>query len=426
MLGESLRVPFRADDWIGTILVGSVLTLLVGLVAILWLVVLALSPPVAGLFVPLVALPSLVLRGYLIGVVRSGIRGEPAVDSFVRWGRLVRDGTRSVLISAIYLLPAAVLCGLALGGGIATVVEPDGFEGALQAIAALVILFGGFGLLIYGLVYLYVRPAARAVFAATGSVRAALDVRRVVRLSVTADYITGWLIGMGVLVVGPILLVPLLLVSLAFGVISPGVAFVGVLSTILLGIGTVFVCRISAAYATGRGSAMGVVELYPTARIHTADGSVTVQPTEPHDDRSTVEPPVAVQTGRTVDMDTKAAVSASSSADHTEAAASDDGKPDDLSEEPDQDGPPEAANRDEPPEAANRDEPPEEIDEGLSELPVQPHTNADSADEKLADAEDLTEAEDSEEPAADEADEAEKHDDEPTADEFIWGPDDVE
>ena len=426
MLGESLRVPFRADDWIGTILVGSTLTLLVGLVVTGWAVVLLVSPPVGGLVVPLVALPSLVLRGYLVSVVRSGLGGDRTVDSFVAWGRLARDGTRSAFISAMYLLPAALLAGLALGGGVATAVDPDGFDGAVQALAAVVILFAGFGALLYGLVYLYVRPAARAVFASTGSVRAALGVRRVLGVSASGEYITGWLIGMGVLVVGPILLVPLLLVSLAFGVISPGVAFVGVLSTILLGIGTVFVCRVAAAYATGRGSAVGVIDLYPTARIQTADGSVTVQPTEPHDDRSTVEPPVAVQTGRTVDMDTKAAVSASSSADHTEAEASDDGKPDDLPEEPDRDGPPEEANRDEPPEAANRDEPPEEIDEGLSELPVQPHTNADSADEKLADAEDLTEAEDSEEPAADEADEAEKHDDEPTADEFIWGPDDVE
>jgi len=300
MLGESLRAPFRADDWIGTILVGSVLTLLVGVVGVLWVLLLIVSPPVGGAVVPLVALPSLVLRGYLVGAVRSGIRQEPTVDSFVDWGLLVRDGTRSTLISAIYLIPAAALCGLALGGGIATVVDPDGFDGAIQAIAAVVILIGGFGLLIYGLVYLYIRPAARAVFAATGSVQTALDVRRVVRLSVTAEYISGWLIGMGILVVGPTLLVPLFPISLAFGVISPGVALVGVLSTLLFGIITLFVCRVSAAYATGRGSAAGVAALLtaverldePTA-LNAASSSSPPPPRPP-------EASVAVQTGRTV------------------------------------------------------------------------------------------------------------------------------
>jgi len=312
MLSESLRVPFRADDWIGTILVGSVLTLLSWILAVVWLVVMgtvlnsvfflgwmlvaALAPLIGVLSGLLFFLPSLVLRGYLLGVVRSGIRGESTVESFVGWGSLVRDGMRSTLISAIYLIPAAALCGLALGGGVATAVDPEGFEGVVQAIAALVILFGGFGLLIYGLVYLYVRPAARAVFASTGSVRAALDVRRVGRLSITGDYITGWLIGMGILVVGPTLLVPLLAVSLAFGVISPPVAFVGVLSTILLGIVMVFYCRVSAAYATGRGSAEGLATLYPDAIAEPAEP----QPTAPQTQTQPTEASAAIQTGRTV------------------------------------------------------------------------------------------------------------------------------
>jgi len=301
MLGESLRAPFRADDWIGTILVGSVLTLLVGVVGVLWVVLLIVSPPVGGAVVPLVALPSLVLRGYLIGAVRSGIRKESTVDSFVNWGLLVRDGTRSTLISAIYLIPGAVLCGLALGGGIATVVDPDGFDGVIQAVTTLVILIGGFGLLIYGLVYLYIRPAARAVFAATGSVRAALDVRRVVRLSVTAEYISGWLIGMGILVVGPTLLVLLFPISIAVGVISPGVALVGVLWTILFGIVTVFICRVSAAYATGRGSTTGVAALLTA--VERLD-ELTVRSAASNSPPPISRPPevsAAVQTGRTVD-----------------------------------------------------------------------------------------------------------------------------
>jgi len=314
MLGESLRVPFRADDWIGTILVGSVLTLLSGLLVLGWLVVMAVLvsmamqadriavavlAPLGGIVVGLLLfLPSLVLRGYLIGVVRSGIRGEPTVESFVGWGSLVGDGTRSTLLSAIYLVPAAVLLGLAVGGAVATAVEPEGFEGALQAIAALLILVGGFGLLFYALVYLYLRPAARAVFASTGAVRAALDVRRVGRLSASADYITGWLIGMGILVVGPTLLLPLFLISLAVAVVSPPLAFIGVLSTVLLGIGTVFLCRVSAAHATGQGSAEGLTELYPDAVVEPTDKKP--EPTVSLLETTPSEVSAAVQTGRTV------------------------------------------------------------------------------------------------------------------------------
>lgn len=298
MLSESLRAPFRADDWIGTILVGSVLTLLVGLVVGGWLVVLLVSPPVGGLLVALVALPSLVLRGYLIGVVRSGLCDQSAVDSFVNWGRLVRDGTQSAFISVCYLLPAALLCGLALGGAIATVVDPDGFEGPLQGLAAVVILVGGFGMLSYGLVYLYIRPAARAVFASTGSVRAALDVRRVVRLSVTADYITGWLVAMGILVVGPLFVSPLFFVSLAVAAVSPPLALVGVLSTFLLSIGVLFVCRVSAAWATGRGSATHLIAVGLLADPADTDGSP--QSASTATERS--EASAAVQTGRTVPL----------------------------------------------------------------------------------------------------------------------------
>ena len=298
MLGESLRVPFRADDWIGTILVGSTLTLLVGLVVTGWAVVLLISPPVGGLVVPLVALPSLVLRGYLVSVVRSGLGGDRTVDSFVAWGRLARDGTRSAFISAMYLLPAALLAGLALGGGVATAIDPEGFDGAVQALAAVVILFGGFGALLYGLVYLYVRPAARAVFASTGSVRAALGVRRVLGVSASGEYITGWLIGMGVLVVGPLVVVPLLILSLAVGIISPPLAFVGVLSTFLFGIGLLFVCRVSAAWATGRGS-----PVYLIAEGRAADSTDSAGPSSSSSEATATtcqEAPAAVQTGRTV------------------------------------------------------------------------------------------------------------------------------
>jgi len=317
MLSESLRVPYRADDTIGTILVGSVLTLLSGLCVLLWagLLVSALpfEPTLRNLVVALVAgttatvvafLPSLVIRGYLLSIVEAGIHDEPNASSFVQWGSLVRAGWKSTLVSAFYFLPGAVFCGLVVGGLAATVISPPGFEGAVQALTAIGILIAGFGLLGYGLVYLYVRPAARAVFAVTGSLRSAVGVRRVLRLAATPQYLSGWLIAMGLLVVGPTISVPLLVIAGLVGVLSPVLAVVLTLATILLSICLLFVSRVSAAWVTGRGAADGISELYSITLIMATDKRAVVATTKADSlsdtDRSQLAPP-PVQTGRTVD-----------------------------------------------------------------------------------------------------------------------------
>ncbi|MFW6321837.1 MAG: DUF4013 domain-containing protein, partial [Halohasta sp.] len=266
MLSESLRVAFRADDAVGTILVGSALTLVTWLLLAGWAVALAVSYPLAAVLTVVVALPSLVVRGYLLSVVEASIGDAESVPSFVRWGSLARTGWQSALISAVYALPGAVLCGLALGGIAATVASPSGYEEATRALAAVLVFISGFGLLGFGLVYLYVRPAARAVFAATGSLRAALDVRRALRLASSADYLTGWLIAMGLLVIGPSLLFPAAFVIAIVGVFSPSLAVVMTLATFLVGIGLLFVFRVSAAWATGRGAVDGLGRL-PTVTL---------------------------------------------------------------------------------------------------------------------------------------------------------------
>ena len=305
MLSESLRVPYRTDDALGTILVGSVLTLLTAVLLAVWTVLLAVWPPVGLALTPVVALPSLVMRGYLLRVVYNGIGGTSTLSSFVRWGALVRAGSKSALLSAIYFLPGAVLCGLAVGGGVATAVSPQGFDETAQALTGVLILIAGFGLLMYGLVYLYVRPAARAVLAATGSVRAALGLRRVGRLAATGDYLTGWLIAMGVLAVGPAILVPLLVIAGIVGFVSPVVALLIVLATLLLGVGSAFVFRVSAAWSTGQGAASGLETLYPEAvgaALVTDEVEIvgSSEQATPKIDGGSAEVDPLVQTGRTV------------------------------------------------------------------------------------------------------------------------------
>ena len=305
MLGESLRVPYRADDAFGTIVVGSVLTVLTGLLVAVWLVLVAVWPPVGLAVTPVVALPSLVMRGYLLRVVDGGIRDESTVASFVRWGALIRDGSKSTLVSAFYFVPGAVLCGLAVGGGVATALSPPGFDETAQALTGVLILIAGFGLLLYGLVYLYVRPAARAVFAATGSLRAALGVRQVLRLAASGDYLTGWLLAMGLLAVGPTLLVPPLVIAAVVWVVSPVVSLLIILATLLGGVVLTFVFRVSAAWSTGRGAATGIKRLYPAAiepDSATDETGVGDKRATPEIDGGSAEVDARVQTGRTVEV----------------------------------------------------------------------------------------------------------------------------
>ena len=255
MLSEALRVPFRAADATGTLLVGTVLTGTTAIATVGWIALLTVDPWLGAAATPIVFLLGLVVRGYLVGVVAAGIDDRSVAPSFVRWGSLFRDGVRSVAVSVVYALPAAVCLGLAAGAGVATVLDPPGFGGVPQVLAALAILIGGFGLLCYLLVYLYLRPAARAVLAATGSVRAAIDPRRLLRVSLSGSYLNGWLIAMGLLTVGPLLVTPLVVLSALAGLYDVALGAIGGLLTLAIGVVLVFWLRISAAWVTGRGAA---------------------------------------------------------------------------------------------------------------------------------------------------------------------------
>lgn len=300
MLSEALRVPARGTDATGTLLVGTVLTGATAIAVVGWIALLAVDLRFGAAATPVVFLLGLVVRGYLVRVVAAGINDRSVAPSFVRWGSLLRDGVRSVFVSVVYALPAAVCLGLAAGAGVATVVDPPGFAGALQVLAAVAILIGGFGLLCYLLVYLYLRPAARAVLAATGSVRAAINPRRLISVSLSGPYLTGWLIAMGLLTGGPLLVTPLVVLSGLAGLYDEALAAIGGLLTLGVGVILVFWLRMSVAWVTGRGA--GPALAAETASVIAPSGppgsSETATVTTP--DRPT-EPPATVQVGRGVD-----------------------------------------------------------------------------------------------------------------------------
>jgi len=307
MLNEALRVPYRAVDTTGTLLVGAVLTGLTVVAAVGWFALLAVELLIGAAVTPIIFLLSLVVRGYLVRVVAAGISERFDAPSFVRWGSLLRTGAQSTFISAIYALPAAACAGLAGGAGAVTIIDPPGFDGIPQVLAAVAILIGGFGLLLYGLVYLYLRPAARAVLAATGSLLAAINPRRVVSVSMAGPYLAGWLIAVGLLTTGPLLVTPLLVVSVLAGRYDIALGAIGGLLTLLVTVVLLFSLRMSAAWATGRGAADA---LRPDSAIGIAVDALPDTPTVVETDipNRPTEAPAAVQVGREVAAATGGAV----------------------------------------------------------------------------------------------------------------------
>ncbi len=250
MLQGALATPVRSADAAGTLVVGSVLTFLAWVVTPVWLVIVAFVPPVA-LAAPLALAPAFVARGYFIRVVSRGIETEntEGAPPFVRWGGLYRDGVKSVLLTAGYLLPLiVVLGGVALAGvlvesgrvDLALVADPVlGGGWADPAVATPVVGVGG-GLVflstaVYLLVFMYLRPAALSTFAATGRLRDAFRPSLVVPVARSGEYAVGWTLAVLVLITGYTFAIPLV--------------------PFLIGIGLVFATRVVAHTLYGRGAA---------------------------------------------------------------------------------------------------------------------------------------------------------------------------
>ena len=301
MLRGALATPTRSADAAGTIVVGTVLTLLAWTVAPVWLVVTLLFPP-AVLAAPVALAPALVARGYYLRVVAGGIETGNAdgAPPFVAWGRLYREGLKSALLTIGYLLPLAVaLVAVGVAGAFleAGFVDPEPLlepvaadpSETSTAAGAIVGVLGGLTLLLTGvylLVFAYVRPAALAAFAATGRLRDGFRPSLVADVAFTGDYAVAW--------------------SLAAVTLLTGYAIGAPFVPLIAGIVVVFVTRVVVHALYGRGAAAtlreGTAGAEPTSTdAERADsGTPREGPNTGVVVRGLAEPPVDVQTGRSV------------------------------------------------------------------------------------------------------------------------------
>jgi len=217
MLFEALAFPRAGDDWLETLLVGGVLSLLGVLVV-----------------------PAIVVNGYLVRVLRAGVEGDETLPRFTDWVDLFVDGLLVLLVELVYVgvttfvLAGLVFVGVALGWVTAAV----GVRGPVRTLGAIygsaLLLVGLFGFLLAA----YLLPAALANFARTDDVVAAFHLGTVARAAFTADYLVAVVLAIAV--------------SVVLGVVG------GLLLLVLVGVFVLFALQVVVYHLFGQGFARGL------------------------------------------------------------------------------------------------------------------------------------------------------------------------
>jgi len=214
MLSEAFEFPKAGDDWLPTILIGGVLSILSALV-----------------------LPAFVLQGYLVRALRDGAAGERAAPSFTQWGELLVDGLKLFVVNIVYSIVVVIpmFIGLSVVGGLGVVAGESNAGALFTGLVGLVILLL---FVVLGLLLAYVVPAAMANFAIEGRIGAAFAFGTIREGAFTSEYATAWVLSIVVSIVG--------------GIVG------GALSLILVGIFVLFYVQVMTYFLWGRGFAAGL------------------------------------------------------------------------------------------------------------------------------------------------------------------------
>ncbi|MFB6177936.1 MAG: DUF4013 domain-containing protein [Halobaculum sp.] len=163
MFEAAVRYPYDEGDGLRAIAIGSVLTLLGGLV-----------------------IPTILVTGYALRTIRAVADGETHPPVWDEWGALFVDGLRGTAVTVAYfLLPSVLFLGSV---GLAFVPFVGGSPRAFGLIAVVVALVS----LPLFLVAAYVAPAALVGVAVTDRLGAAVAFGRLWTVVTTADYAVAW------------------------------------------------------------------------------------------------------------------------------------------------------------------------------------------------------------------------------------------
>jgi hypothetical protein len=216
MLSDALRYPLESDDWVRTVLIGGLLTILSVLV-----------------------LPWFFLQGYYVRVLRGVANDDPEPPKFDEWVDLLVDGLKLFVLNilvVIVIFAVQIAVAVLLGTGSIVADNPSAMDpGAAGGVLGLV------GMLVFLAAILlvsYVVPAMIANFAREDSLVAAFDASTVLSGALTREYLIAW-----VLVV---------VVSLVLGTVA------SILTLLIVGIFGLFYVQIVTYYLFGRGFAEGL------------------------------------------------------------------------------------------------------------------------------------------------------------------------
>ncbi|ELZ99362.1 DUF4013 domain-containing protein [Haloferax sulfurifontis] len=190
MISESLNYLRNGEDWVKTVLIGGVL----GLLSIL-------------------IVPTFLVIGYLLRVVRATMKGDEQPPVFDDWGDMAIDGVKGFAIAFVYALVPAIIAGVFGFAGI--VGAAAGGSDAAGAVGGIVALVGLLLAFVLGLFAAYLIPAALSNYAETDRMGSAFDFGTLRPILTSGKYATAWLMSFAVLfassiVVGVLNVIPLL------------------------------------------------------------------------------------------------------------------------------------------------------------------------------------------------------------------------
>lgn len=218
MIEDALAFPRNSDDWLTTIVIGAVLSLLSFLV-----------------------IPGLIVQGYLLRVARDSADGQEGAPSFDDWIELLVDGLKAFVVSLVYgIVPAVVLVVLlsVLAGG--AVLSAAGGSTSVSAGFSLLALLAVLVMVPIFLLVAYLTVVAQLRLAVTGSLGAAFEVGAVVRTGFNADFFVAVLIA--------------IVVGIVLGIVG------SLLLVILVGFLVLFYAQIVMYYLFGQGYADATAE----------------------------------------------------------------------------------------------------------------------------------------------------------------------
>lgn len=173
MLEDGLSYPMRGD-WIGRVLIGSVLMFF------------------SWLFVPII-----LLMGYFVRVLEETIAGNEEPPEFTDWGELLIKGAIASVIGFVYsavpLLIYAIFAVVVFGvGGLFGGAE-GGLTGLLLGLLVIMLTFIPVVMLIY-----YIVPAALTNYARTGEIGSAFRFGEIAPVLLSVEYLIAVLVPLAI------------------------------------------------------------------------------------------------------------------------------------------------------------------------------------------------------------------------------------